>query len=378
MLPRAARIPLKLWSDERLGNDRRAAPDGQCERGPPAHRRIASQRRRFFLDIPEPPDTIQAVVPVVRCVCVRERTIPPPTLLRNADGVRRPGAVFAFPDGIRRGPRPSHQGSVATMDPKGDEIQPGRGPGPEDVRATPPPTRPAAERRRRRHALARSHVSFLRQLPDADRRRHRLRRPRQPPRRLGPAIRLHPVRAGPDHRGRPVGLPHRDHSPQLRRGQVGLRPRHGHRLLAPRPVRRRHLGSHAPVLRRQRQQGSGLLVPLPGQLHLLPGQRRLRVGHQPADGHAVSASQDPLAQHPPRRLARRPDPRRPDRPRVQLPRRRRRPHPVGVLDGDLPPPGADLRRHDGRPQLPALRGASGPASRWASCCWNSPRRSCCS
>ncbi len=28
------------------------------------------------------------------------------------------------------------------MDPKGDEIQPGRGPGPEDVRATPPPAGP--------------------------------------------------------------------------------------------------------------------------------------------------------------------------------------------------------------------------------------------
>ena len=70
-------------------------------------------------------------------------------------------------------------------------------------------------------------------------------------------------------------------------------------------------------------------------------------------------AQDALAEHPARRLARRSDPGRPDRPRLQRPRPRRRPDPLGIPDGDVPHPDGHLWRHDVGPHLPALRGQGG-------------------
>ena len=83
------------------------------------------------------------------------------------------------------------------------------------------------------------------------------------------------------------------------------------------------------------------------------GQRHLRGRHQPADRDALPQEQDALAEHPARRLARRPDPRRRGRARLQPDCHRES---AGKSSRHLPDPDAALRRADVRPAVPALRG----------------------
>ena len=216
------------------------------------------------------------------------------------------------------------------MDPKGDEIQPGRRPGPEDVRATPPPTAPppnvAVGDTPSRNQMILFWASFLTLIAGG----------------IGFAVRGGLLGAW----GQQFGFTQFDLGKITGAGLWGfpiaiiplsfIVDRVGYRPLMVLAFSLHVLSAvvtlaATPLSTPPTAQGRGLSgASIWGTFIFSLGQRRLRIGHQPADGHAVSPRQDPLAQHPPRRLARRPDPRRPDRPRFRRPRPDvRRPRPLG-------------------------------------------------
>ena len=97
-------------------------------------------------------------------------------------------------------------------------------------------------------------------------------------------------------------------------------------------------------------------MPVLGQFHLRDRQRPVRSGDQPVDGRSLSQPEDPLPEHPPRRLAGRAGARRPDQQDVPWQRRLDHRVEVGNRAGILPGPDPVLRHGGPEEPVPAIRG----------------------